>query len=147
MRTKFETDLKYGNSSEHKFFLKNADKLSLLDGRKGDLQLLKSGALIELKSERRTSTATGNLFLERYSHKKLCTPGGPWSAKLAGCAYIVYLFADEKLFCYNIDILIAWVNKYEKTLSRHNTAYSNSMGYIIPLIRLQDLEMKWEDIC
>lgn len=147
--SKFRKDLKYANEKELAFAEKYSDKVVLLDGRKSDVRLIKSGHGIELKFEKRKSTDTGNLFLERHSHKILQTPGGAWSAKLAGSTYIMYIFSDDKLYCYNIDALISWVNENEKSLRKHNVnpAYgSNAMGYIIPLIDLSILELNWEDI-
>jgi hypothetical protein len=144
----FKADLEYGNSLEKKFYNKYISKLKILDGRKSDMRLLISGLGIELKSERRASTDTGNLFLERYSHKVAKTPGGPWQAKLSGSTYIVYQFADEVEKCYKIVYLVEFIEQNLNKVRVHNVnpAWSNAMGYIVPLILIEHLNIDFSTL-
>lgn len=137
------TQLKKGKAAE-KDFLERYGQGAIVrtDGRKGDLQVKWSRAIIELKTDFYSKST--NLFMERWS--VVATPdrpegkvGGPWQSASHGAAYYLYWFPDtEELFVFQTAAL---VNFLEENLSSfrqcpvRNKGYT-TLGYIVPKERL-----------
>lgn len=144
----FKNDLKVGHSGEEFIVSLHPDKLQQLDGRTGDIIILSSGELIEVKTDKRANS-TGNIFLEHYSHKTKQTPGGPWQAAKNNCKYFLYLFFPCKsIYLYETQALIDYIIANEDDLRYHivNSSKSNASGYITSIIAIRHLELKLEDI-
>lgn len=144
----WESDLKFGNEAEEYFYLKFRDKLEKTDGLKCDLKIITTGEGIQLKTDRRPND-TGNIFIEKYSHKLKKTPGGPWKAELDGSVYFIYFFRKtEEFYTYrNID-LINFIVENEDKLRYHEvkSTKSNASGFIVPLNSIRHLELNFEEI-
>lgn len=135
--------LKKGKAAE-KDFLERYGQGAIVrtDGRKGDLQVKWSRAIIELKTDFYSKST--NLFMERWSveatpDKPEGKPGGPWQSLGHGSAYYLYWFAEtDELFVF---CTAALVNFLEENLSSfrqcpvRNKGYT-TLGYIVPKEKL-----------
>lgn len=143
----FKKDLAYGLAAEMSFIAKYPGKLEKVEGTGTDLKLLKSGDGIQLKTDRRKSTDTGNMFLEKYSHVDRKTPGGPFRAEIDGSKYLIYYFQPSDDFtCYLVADLIKYLNENEKKLRTHKVWSSNAFGFIVPILNLKHLEIDFNGI-
>lgn len=86
------TDLSWGQQQEKRIVDAFPTKLTQLDGFKGDIRINATGAVIEVKSERRSLTAT-----ENYAVEVTCSgvPSGPWKALADGCEYYGHFWTQE----------------------------------------------------
>lgn len=143
----FNKDLAFGNEAERWLLSQYPDLLALLDsGRNGDL-VTKSGLILELKAERRTSTSTKNIFMEVLSNKVKKTPGGCWQAAINGCTYMAYLFwADKKLFVYDVKKLLAHFDTTQYDDYNVTVAGSRAIGYIVPRKAIAHTEVPISDL-
>ena len=135
--------LKKGKAAE-KDFLERYGQGAIVrtDGRKGDLQVKWSRAILELKTDFYSKST--NLFMERWSVEP--TPdrpdgkvGGPWQATAHGAVYYLYWFPEtEELFVFNTAALVEYL---EANLAKfracpvRNKGYT-TLGYIVPKANL-----------
>lgn len=142
----FQRDLKFGNAAEVSFVAKWADKLQLLDGFNGDFKIISTNQKIELKTDRRAASDTGNIFIERYSHKDKQTPGGPYKAQLVDCTFFIYLFAHcGTYYTFNTAELVALVEAMpNKKPFNVKVGGSNAMGYLVPITLLSPIAIELE---
>ena len=130
--------LKKGKAAE-KDFLERYGQGAIVrtDGRKGDLQVKWSRAILELKTDFYSKST--NLFMERWSVE--ATPdkpgkaGGPWQAASHSAAYYLYWFPEtEELFVFNTAVLVEYLDKMLPTFRScpvRNKGYT-TLGYIVP---------------
>ena len=135
--------LKKGKKAEKEFLERYGQgAIVRTDGRKGDLQVKWSRAIIELKTDFYSKST--NLFMERWSveptlEKPDGKVGGPWQSMQHGAAYYLYWFPDtDELFVFTTAILVSFL---EENLSSfrpcpvRNKGYT-TLGYIVPKERL-----------
>lgn len=148
MKQNFQKDLKFGQSKELEFCNLFPGKLKQTDGRKGDLLIIKTNQKIELKTERRASTETNNIFVELHSHHVNKTDGGPVQAFKAGCSHIVWQFADGVVLVYEIRAFLTRFSKLVKMgfFKMKIISFSNASGYALPIKEFQDICLRMEDI-
>jgi hypothetical protein len=135
--------LKKGKAAEKDFLEKYGQgAIVRTDGRKGDMMVKWSRAIIELKTDFYSKST--NLFMERWSVEP--TPdrpegkvGGPWQAASHSAAYYLYWFPDrDELFVFNTAVLVEYL---EANLSQfrpcpvRNKGYT-TLGYIVPKEKL-----------
>ena len=142
----FQKDLKFGQDAELAFVNRFSGSLQLMDGRKGDIRLIKTNQRIELKTDRRTEHDTGNMFLERYSHAGNKTPGGPYQALEHGCELFAYLFAPTGTFyLFQSSALIDYLNgTHEHKHVNVFKAGSNASGFVVPIKAVEHLQLDWQ---
>lgn len=134
--------LKKGKKAE-KDFLERYGQGAIVrtDGRKGDMMVKWSRAVLELKTDFYSKST--NLFMERWSVE--ATPerpgkaGGPWQAASHNAAYYLYWFPDrDELFVFNTAVLVEYL---EANISQfrpcpvRNKGYT-TLGYIVPKEKL-----------
>lgn len=135
--------LKKGKAAE-KDFLERYGQGAIVrtDGRKGDLQVKWSRAIIELKTDFYSKST--NLFMERWS--VVATPdrpegkvGGPWQSIAHGASYYLYWFPDtEELFVFTTAALVEYLEANLSTFRPcpvRNKGYT-TLGYIVPKEKL-----------
>lgn len=111
--SKFHEDLKFGQEAEA--LVARFMKWEQLDGRHSDF-LTQDGEAIELKTDRRDSRTSPNVFLEVFSNLEKQSPGGPFQAFGRGSTLYAYYFAvDKRLFVYDTVKLLKHLeaNKYK----------------------------------
>lgn len=110
MSANFASDLAAGQQSELLFFEKLfPSKLERTDGRKGDFRILKTGELLELKSDNYDYFKTPNFFIERYSYDD--KPGGPFQSLENGVKYYCYFFPNSgHFFLFDTELLVRHLN-------------------------------------
>jgi hypothetical protein len=134
--------LKKGKAAE-KDFLERYGQGAIVrtDGRKGDLQVKWSRAILELKTDFYSKST--NLFMERWSveatPERAGKPGGPWQAAAHGATYYLYWFAEtDELFVFCTAALVKYL---EANLAAfrpcpvRNKGYT-TLGYIVPKEKL-----------
>lgn len=134
--------LKKGKAAE-KDFLERYGQGAIVrtDGRKGDLQVKWSRAILELKTDFYSKST--NLFMERWSveatPERAGKPGGPWQAAAHGATYYLYWFAEtDELFVFCTAALVEYL---EANLAAfrpcpvRNKGYT-TLGYIVPKEKL-----------
>lgn len=135
--------LKKGKAAE-KDFLERYGQGAIVrtDGRKGDLQVKWSRAILELKSDFYSKST--NLFMERWSvtptpEKPDGKVGGPWQSLAHGSGYYLYWFPEtDELFVFTTEVLVEYL---EGNLSGfrpcpvRNKGYT-TLGYIVPKEKL-----------
>ena len=135
--------LKKGKKAEKDFLEKYGQgAIVRTDGRKGDLQVKWSRAVIELKTDFYSKST--NLFMERWS--VVATPdrpegkvGGPWQSIAHGASYYLYWFPDtEELFVFSTAALVDYLEANLSTFRPcpvRNKGYT-TLGYIVPKEKL-----------
>lgn len=131
--------LKKGKAAEKQFLERYGQgAIVRTDGRKGDLQVKWSRAVIELKTDFYSKST--NLFMERWSvaptdEKSDGRVGGPWQSLQHGSAYYLYWFPEtEELFVFTTRVLVDFL---EASLANfrpcpvRNKGYT-TLGYIVP---------------
>lgn len=134
--------LKKGKKAE-KDFLERYGQGAIVrtDGRKGDLQVKWSRAIVELKTDFYSKST--NLFMERWSvmaeGDRLGKPGGPWQSAAHGAAYYLYWFPDtDELFVFQTAVLVDFLEVNLSSFRQcpvRNRGYT-TLGYIVPKERL-----------
>jgi len=134
--------LKKGKAAE-KQFLEKYGKGAIVrtDGRKGDLQVKWSRAIIELKTDFYSKST--NLFMERWSveatAERAGKPGGPWQSLQHGSAYYFYWFPEtDELFVFNTSVLVDFLDAHLASFRPcpvRNKGYT-TLGYIVPKEKL-----------
>lgn len=145
----WKKDLKFGNEMEEFFFLQFREKLIRTDGLKSDFILKQSNDGIQLKADRRKSSETGNLFIEKYSNKHLKSPGGPYKAILDGSKYFIYYFRlTNDYFMYKTIDIITFIKDNETNIKyiEVNSVKSNASGFLIKQRDLQHLQLDLDRI-
>lgn len=135
--------LKLGQKAEKDFIEKYGQgAIVRTDGRKGDLQVKWSRAILELKADFYSKST--NLFMERWSvtptpEKPDGKVGGPWQSLAHGASYYLYWFPDrDELFVFSTASLVEYL---EANLSSFrpcpvkNRGYT-TLGYIVPKEKL-----------
>jgi hypothetical protein len=139
-------DLKFGQDAEEQFVLKYPG-LTRLGGTGSDIIIKATGAKLELKTERRPSTQTGNIFFERYSHKVRQTNGGPFKALDDGSRLFAHWFSsDDTLFLFETAVLVDFLLANFDTFRYHEvrSVKSNAAGLIVPIDRVKHLTISEE---
>ena len=147
LKTKFEHDLKRGQKSEHDFYLKYASCIVRTDGRRGDYELLKTGEVLELKSDYYNPNETPNFFMERFSYEDKA--GGPWQALEYKVSYYIYWYPTTGVtYIFNVQQLVRRLNKLSKKLDLVNVRNQGyiTQGYLVERSMLQDLFLAPEDV-
>lgn len=114
-----------------------------IPGRRADFRTRK-GLRAELKTDVRSSTDTGNVFIERFSDEGRRTPGGPWKALRDGSVGFVYFFwGDRKAFGFKTKLLLRRVVSLLQGEGLEERRIQNkgwvTMGYLVPLEKLLDI--------
>lgn len=135
--------LKKGKKAEQDFLEKYGQgAIVRTDGRKGDMQVKWSRAILELKTDFYSKST--NLFMERWSveatpDRPEGKPGGPWQSLQHGSVYYLYWFPDtDELFVFSTAALVKYL---EDNLSGfrpcpvRNKGYT-TLGYIVPKEKL-----------
>jgi hypothetical protein len=135
--------LKKGKKAEKDFLEQyGAGAIERLDGRKGDLRIKWSRAVIELKTDFYSKST--NLFMERWSvvatpDRPEGKPGGPWQSLTHDAAYYVYWFAETgELFVFDTKVLVSYLEENVKSFRPcpvRNNGYT-TLGYIVPKEKL-----------
>lgn len=149
----FGSDLKAGQKGQEKIVRAGKGLLRELDGRKNDLELVRTKEKVELKTERynlkrngkfsRATRSTPNLFIERWSDEKRGHIGGPFQALAKGNKFYVHLFKNNKVVVFKTQELVDYLNKIDFT-QKYAKKKSNipnksgkkdwmTVGYYIPL--------------
>ena len=135
--------LKKGKAAE-KDFLERYGQGAIVrtDGRKGDLQVKWSRAVLELKTDFYSKST--NLFMERWSvmatpDRPEGKPGGPWQSASHGASYYLYWFPEtEELFVFQTAVLVDFLEGNLSSFRQcpvRNKGYT-TLGYIVPKERL-----------
>ena len=134
--------LKKGKKAEKDFLEKYGQgAIVRTDGRKGDLQVKWSRAVLELKTDFYSKST--NLFMERWSvmadGEKLGKGGGPWQSLDHGAAYYLYWFPElDELFVFQTEVLVNYLEANIQSFRScpvRNKGYT-TLGYIVPKARL-----------
>lgn len=105
-----------------------------LSGYQSDFVNPRTGKTYELKTDRRSTIATPNVFLETISNRDKGTPGGAYQANKNGTDYFVYMFADRLALIFSTRRLAAWV-KANESKYKHINIYNDThvtVGIIVP---------------
>ena len=105
----FNSSLKAGQIGEAAFAAA-FPHLKKLSGYQSDFVNPRTGATYEIKTDKRSTMQTPNIFIEILSNKEKGTVGGPAQAVQHGTDYWIYCFADKVAFMFNTKRLAAWVN-------------------------------------
>lgn len=155
----FNSDLKDGKKGQEKIVRVGKGLLRELDGRKNDLELVRTKEKVELKTERynlnknrkysRKTRSTPNIFIERWSDEKRGHIGGPFQALAKGNKFYVHVFKNKKVVIFKTQELVDYLNQIDftqkyvkKKASIPNKAGKKewlTVGYYIPLEDLEHL--------
>lgn len=134
--------LKKGKAAEKQFLERyGAGAIIRTDGRKGDLQVKWSQAVIELKTDFYSKST--NLFMERWSvmeeGDRPGKPGGPWQSLQHGSVYYLYWFPEtDELFVFQTKVLVDYLEAHLASFRPcpvRNKGYT-TLGYIVPKMGL-----------
>ena len=143
----FKSDLAKGQKSEHDFYVKYASCVVRTDGRRGDLEILKTGEIIELKSDYYDPSKTENFFFERYSYDDKA--GGVWQSAKLEVTYFIYWFPlDGSTYIFNVQQLLRKLNKLTKSLKLtevRNQGYI-TRGFKVPRTAVEHLCLTPESV-
>lgn len=155
----FSKDLKTGKKGQELVVKVGKNLLKELDGRKNDLQLVRTKETVELKTESyklnankkfsRKTKSTPNIFIERWSDEKRCHIGGPFQALAKGSKFYMHIFANKKVVVFKTEELVNYLNQVDftrkyakKKASLFNKAGKRdwvTVGYYIPMEDLAHL--------
>lgn len=111
----FNADLAFANASEAYLLAKYPKIFGPAQNRTHDLVLLKTGEMVELKTERKGAEAP-NLFFELVANDNKQTLGGPARAAADGIAYFLIMHAPCKtLYVFQTDKLLQRLNELVKS--------------------------------
>lgn len=135
--------LKKGKKAEKDFLEKYGQgAIVRTDGRKGDLQVKWSRAVLELKTDFYSKST--NLFMERWSVEPTSDRpegkvGGPWQSASHGAAYYLYWFPElDELFVFQTEVLVNYLEANIQSFRAcpvRNKGYT-TLGYIVPKEKL-----------
>lgn len=134
--------LKKGKKAEKDFLEKYGQgAIVRTDGRKGDLQVKWSRAILELKTDFYSKST--NLFMERWSvvgdDTREGRPGGPWQSKGHASKYYLYWFPEtDELFVFDTAVLVDYLEANLASFRPcpvRNKGYT-TLGYIVPKAKL-----------
>lgn len=133
----FSEQLRKGLAAQDLFAAKW--RLEQIPGKGSDFKL-KNGQQLELKTDSRPSTKTGNLFIERYSSTVKKSDGGPWQALHHGSKWFVYQFTDIEL-CFETQALVEWLDDNLDNYQSRKIDNGNyiTLGYLIPIADVSKL--------
>lgn len=143
----FKRDLAKGQKSELDFHKRYEHCLVRTDGRRGDFEVLKTGAVIELKSDYHDPRKTKNFFLERFSYDD--KPGGIWQSVDHGVEYFVYWFpVTGETFYFNAKKLLRKVIKLTRKMDLIDIKNENHVtrGYLVERELLRNLFLEPEEV-
>ncbi len=155
----FSKDLKSGKKGQELVVKVGSGLLKELDGRKNDLELVRTKEKVELKTERyklnkdkkysRKTRTTPNLFIERWSDEKRCHIGGPFQALEKGSKFYMHVFSNKKVVVFKTEELVQYLNQidFTKKYAKRKASIQNkvgkktwtTVGYYIPLEDLMAL--------
>lgn len=155
----FAKDLKVGKKGQELIVKTGNGLLKELDGRKNDLELVRTKEKVELKTERykldsnktysRKNRTTPNLFIERWSDEKRSHIGGPFQALAKGSKFYMHVFANKTIVVFKTEELVKYLNQIDFTqkYAKRKSAIQNkvgkkswtTVGYYIPLEDLASL--------
>ena len=117
-----------------------APHLEQLDGKKGDLLIIGTNKIVELKTDRYDHDKYNNFIMERFSYED--KPGGVWQAKKNKVKYLVYWFVNnDKMYIFDVVRLyyrMKRLSKKYKLLEKHNANHITRY-YKIPREEFADL--------
>ena len=143
----FQKDLDFGKQCEQYLADLYPDKLEKLDGFKSDFRFKQSGAELELKVERRCTSATPNIFVEHLSNKQYKTLGGPFKALQNGSAYFTCMFWPTKeMFCYETQALTDYLNIANLNEIEVRVGGSEATGFIVKRADIEHLRIDFESL-
>lgn len=155
----FQDDLKSGKKGQEKVVRAGKNILRELDGKRNDLELVRTKETIELKTETyklnerrkfsREKRSTPNIFIERWSDEQRAHIGGPFQAMQKGSKFYMHVFANGKVVIFKTEELVKFLNKIDftqkyakKKASIFNKVGKKSwvtVGYSIPFKDLEKL--------
>lgn len=112
-----------------------------LRGRGPDFET-PEGGLVELKTDRYSSTDTRNFFVERYGNVATKRPGGPWKAVRDKCDGFLYFFrGDGKIYGFKTAALMAFLKENLDQYASRKVRNKKwvTFGYLIPISDLEHL--------
>lgn len=145
----FKTDLLRGKTGEAALLAAFGNTVTATDGRKGDMIISATGALMEIKTDYYPHDKTKNFFCERYSYDN--QPGGVWQAAVHKAEFFVYMFADPGFsYIYRTMDFLRRMKQIEAQnrfplIDIPNRGYT-TRGYKVPRELFSDLELTWEQI-
>lgn len=169
-RVNFNEDLKTGKKGQQMVVKVGSSILKELDGRKNDLELIKTKETVELKTESyklnskkkfsREKRSTPNIFIERWSDEKRGHIGGPFQALNKGSKFYMHVFANKKVVLFKTKELVKFLNQIDFTqkYAKKKASIFNKMGqkswvtvgYSVPLKDLEKLavvtQLKTEEL-
>lgn len=129
----FKDDLVRGHSGEADFAALFEPALERLDGRTADFRVVRTGELVEIKTDFYPFEKTANVFMERYSYGDV--DGGPWQALKKGAKYYVYMFdSNGAFYIFQTELLVRfleWRFKDAELIPVKNQSHV-TRGYKIP---------------
>jgi hypothetical protein len=143
----FKESLKKGQKAEAEFYALFKDKVSRSDGYIEDFKVLRTGKLLEVKTDSYDPSKTQNFFMERYSYDK--QPGGPWQSQSKDIDYFIYWFPiTMEFWCFKVDSLVAKLEELKdqcREVKVFNTGHVTT-GLLVPRHLLQKININLEDI-
>jgi hypothetical protein len=138
----FQNDLNFGRIGELAFLHASKGTLEPLDGRNGDMKIIKNNLKLELKVDKYDHSKTENFFIERFSYGN--KPGGVFRAMEDGSDFLAYYFQNPGfLYLFRTVELMARVQEIQHKFTLidiPNTTHI-TRGYKIPRHFFQDLEV------
>ena len=94
----FHKQIKVGDIGEELIFNYYPEPLLKYAGNKADFKMLKTGELLEVKTDTYPMDDTLNFFMERWSDVHKEKPGGPWQSRKHRVKRYVYLFVKDGVY-------------------------------------------------